>query len=86
MNENKQKPELIRVNDELAVSPRLYRIMKLIARTSWGDDFDWYLHDMRRMILNDGKNLLHEYTYCVRHGITRAEYSKQNPITMWELL
>lgn len=76
---------LIRVNDELALSPRLYRIASLIARTSWGDDLDWYLEEQLDHLLKEGRFLLHEYTYCVRHGITRKQYDEMHPITILEL-
>ena len=80
-----KKSNLINISKDFAVSPRVYRLMQLIARTSWGNDLDWYIKDMQAMLLNEGKNLLHEYTYCVNHGITREEYYKQERLTMWEL-
>lgn len=77
--------DLVRVNEELALSPRLYRIASLIARTSWGDDLDWYLEEQLDHLLKEGRFLLHEYTYCVRHGITRKQYDEMHPITILEL-
>lgn len=74
--------DLIRVNDELALSPRLYRIAELIARTSWGDDLDSYLEEKLDHLIKEGRFLLHEYTYCVRHGITRAQYDEEHPVTL----
>lgn len=76
--------DLIRINDELAVSPRVYRIIQLIARTSWGDDIDYYLAEKTDHLLKEGRYLLHEYTYCVNHGITRSEYYDQNPMLIYD--
>lgn len=66
-------PDLIQINKDLAVSPRLYRLIQLMARTSWGNDLEWYLKDMQDLLIDCGRNFLHEYTRCINSGLTREE-------------
>jgi|GEM_PF-2331950 len=75
--DNNKKMELIRVNDELAVSPRVYRLIKLAARTAWDDSPDWFIDAHLEGILREIREDLHVYTRCVRRGITRREYEDE---------
>lgn len=76
MRENNDR-KLVRVNDELAVSPRVYRLIRLAARTAWDDSPDWFIDAHLEGILQEIREDLHVYTRCVRRGITRREYEDE---------
>ena len=83
---NNKKMELIRVNDELAVSPRVYRLIKLAARTvGYVDAPDAFIADALRAELQATRDELHLRTRCARRGITQREYMEElrQRVGMW---
>lgn len=74
---NMKHTELIKINEECAVSPRIYRILQRAARTAWSNDLEWVISDNWNGLLDLFREELHIYTRAKNAGLTRIQYEEQ---------
>lgn len=65
---------LVKVNDELAVSPRVYRLFQRAARIAGYDSIDFYVREAMEAELRAIREELHVTMRCMQRGITWREY------------